>query len=367
VAQLLIPHSLDHGPRPRPGAVVEMLSPAPRDIWRGLLRDDPGATARQTPEYLDAVVTATGGTDASRFYQLRDGRQLVLPLVRQRSRIGPPVDRGYPRSYGSAGMLATGGLLADDVRLVVADRPSDSLRLRVGGDPHTSEQWAAGARSGVTEVWRRVAVVDLPGAVPLPPETRQRLRRAARLGVEVEVDSTGRLLPAFYTVYRAWLERRLARPEPPGSVARWRGPRREPYAGIAAVATALGESCQVFVAHFHRRPVAAAILLGHGEHGVVWRRYAIDPLARPVFADLLTQVTVLEHAARSGCRHVDLGPDHLDRDLGSLGASARSVVDLRIEPPGLARLRAVGARAEGVLVRALSGAPAGRPAGRRKP
>ena len=115
MVQLLSPYPTPTRVRPRPGAIVDILCPAPRDIWRGVLRDDPGATAQQTPEYLDAVVAATGGTDVSRFYQLRDGRQLVLPLVRRRSWLGLHLDAGYPGAYGPGGMLATGGLLADDV------------------------------------------------------------------------------------------------------------------------------------------------------------------------------------------------------------------------------------------------------------
>ena len=143
MAQLLIPHSLESRVGPRPGAVVEMVSPAPRDIWRGVLRDDPGATAQLTPAYFDAVVAATGGSDVSRFYQLRDGRQLLLPLVRRPSRFGLHLDASYPEGYGPGGMLATGGLLADDVRMVVKDLWVESLSVRIGGASHTSEQWSA--------------------------------------------------------------------------------------------------------------------------------------------------------------------------------------------------------------------------------
>ena len=103
MAQLLIPHAVDERVRTRPGAVVQMVSPAPRDIWRGVLRDDPGATALQTPEYLAAVLTATRGRDASRVYQLSDGRQLVLPLVQERSMAGLRVESAYPGGYGHGG------------------------------------------------------------------------------------------------------------------------------------------------------------------------------------------------------------------------------------------------------------------------
>jgi GNAT acetyltransferase-like protein len=382
VAQLLIPHSLESRVGPRPGAVVEIVSPAPRDIWHGVLRDDPGATTHLTPEYFDAVVAATGGTDVSRFYQLRDGRQLLLPLVRRPSRFGLHLDASYPDGFGPGGMLATGGLLADDVRLVVKDLWAESLSVRIGGAHHTSEQWSAGVMPGVSEEERRVVgVIDLTPdtdghakdfrAAQLDGDTRQRLRRAVRMGVEVEKDTGGRLLPVCYDVYRAGVEREVAGAGLPTAVARRRTLRTESYADLAAVAAGTGEACRTFVAWFRGRPVAAAMLLVHGDYASVWRSFRVPELATPVSADLLTLVTAVEDAVGSGCRSIDLvpswgsvgGPHHKN----PLGASARSVVDLRIEPAGLARLRAAGARAEGVLIRALTRSPASSSLGQPTP
>lgn len=375
MAQLLIPQS-EERVRPRPGPVVEMASPAPRDIWRGVLRDDPGATALQTPDYVDAVVSATGGTDVSRFYQLRDGRQLVLPLVRRRSRVGRPIDAGYTGGYGPGGMLATGGLLADDVRTVVQDLRGQPASLRIGGTHHTSEQWSAGLLPGVTEERRCTAVIELDRdyageleafrSTRLGRETRQKLRRAVRLGVEVERDSGDRLIPVFYAIYRAAVERAV-----PGSGAAPVPTRRvEPYEMFAAVAAMTGEACRVLVAWYRGRPIAALILLMHGQHAVVWRSYSIRELATPMTAGLLLHVTAIENAISFGCRFIDLGPSgdaEPEYDTSSLGASPRSVVDLRIEPAGLARLRAARERAGGVLVRALTRSPDSSTLGQPKP
>ena len=351
--------------------MVESASPAPRDIWRGVLRDDPGATALQTPEYLDAVVTATGGTDVSRFYQLRDGRQLILPLVRRPSRLGLHLDRGYPDGYGDGGMLATGGLLADDVRAVVRDLRGQSLSLWIGGAHHTSEQWSAGLLPGVTAERRGVEVIELePGCADdleafrtarYSGPTRQQRQRAVRVGVEVEKDTTGRLVPVFHEIYRAWVERWIPRSGLPPMVARRMAMGQEPYAKFAAVAAMAGDACRLFVAWYHGRPVAATVMLVHDQHAVAWRSYSIEELAAPVCAHLLTQVTAIEDAVRSGCRSIDLGPadgvDTFQREENSLGAVPRSVVDLRIEPAGLARLRAARNRTKGVLVRALTRSP----------
>jgi Acetyltransferase (GNAT) domain len=356
VAQLLIPHSLEARARPRLDAVVEMISPAPRDIWRGVLRDDPGATALQTPEYLDAVVTGTGATDASRFYQLREGRQLVLPLVRRRSALGRHRDDGYPGEYGDGGMLATGGLLTDDVRAVLQNLSGESLRLWIRGIHQTGEQWSAGALPGVTEQRRRVEVLDLGSrsvgdldairTTRLTEEARELRRRAAGLGVEVEQDTTGRLIPVVDDIYRA---RRRAR-------------RAEPDLRIADVAARMGRACRVFVAWRCGRPVAASIMLVHGQHATVWHTIGVGEPAAPAGTDLLLRATAIEDAARSGCRDIGLGPAGDGPDLsgrtGLIGAAFRSVVDLRMEPAGLARLRAARARAEGVLERAPACPPA---------
>ena len=123
---------------------------------------------------------------------------------------------------------------------------------------------------------------------------------------------------------------------------------------------------------WHRgQPIAAAISLVHGQHAIGWRSYSIKELAAPVAANVLTQVACLADACRSGCHYFDLGQSggvaSLQDYKSSLGASARSVVDLRIEPAGLARLRAAGARAEGVLERALTRSPASSTSGQPTP
>ena len=273
-------------------------------------------------------------------------------------------------------MLATGGLLAEDVRTVVADLRGQSTSLRIGGAHHTSEQWSAGLLPGVAHERRCAHVIELnpggAGDVPAAPathgdvQTRVRLDRAARLGVEVETATGGRLVPFAYQVYRACGERGDRRTGAAPGPAR----RVEPYAAFTTVAATTGESCWVSVAWYRGRPIATLILLVHGLHAVVWRSHRLGEVAAPVSAGVLLQVAAAQAAVRAGCRFLDLGPSgdvNLGADQDSLGASPRSVVDLRIEPAGLARLRAARGRAEGVLARALTRSPAGPVPGRPTP
>lgn len=360
MAQLLISHAQHQRSVPGRATVTTIMSPAPRDIWDGVVRDDPGATALQTPAYFAAVLAATGGQDASRLYQFNDGRQVVVPLVRRRSWAGPRLE-AYPEGYGPGGMLATGGLLAEDVRTVVDDLRGHGSNIRIGGAHHTAEAWSGGRAPGVVEVPRRVEVVDLTEGFEVPSPGRQQVRQAHRDGVEIERDTSGRLIPIFSDIYRAAVERWIPRSGLPPAVARRAAMRQEPLHKFTTVAAGLGDACRVFVAWHHGRPVAATITLVHGQHAVGWRSYSIEELAAPVSGHLLTLVSGLEDAGRSGCRWFDLGqsggPAGLQRLPSSLGASPRSVIDLRIEPAGLDRLRAARERAEGVLARALPRPP----------
>jgi hypothetical protein len=349
--------------------LTEMTSPTPRNVWQAVLLSDPGATALQTPAYFEAVLAATGGRDDSRLYCLADGRRLVLPLVRQRCLPGVRLNAAFPGGYGHGGMLATGGLRASDVRIVVENLRGQALSTRIDGAHHTAVQWSAGRMPGVVEVPRRVEVIDLvPGFDKLRQQTfarsvRHRLRKAEEAGVEVELDTTGRLVPVFHQIYRAWVDRWVPRSGLPPMVARRLAMRQERLKKFETVAAMLGQACRVFVAWHRGQPVAAAISLVYGQHAIGWRSYSIKELAAPVSANILTQATCIADACHSGCRSFDLGQSggvaSLQSYKNSFGATPRRVVDLRIESPGLMQLRSAKERAQGVLVAAITRTPSG--------
>ena len=220
---------------------------------------------------------------------------------------------------------------------------------------------------GVVEVPRRVEVLDLgQGFEALKARTfsrnlRYHARRAERAGVEVQVDTTGRLVPVFHQIYRTWVERWIPKSGLPPMVARRLALQQEPLKKFETVAAGLGEKCRVLVAWHKGQPVASAISLVHGQHAIGWRSYSIKELAAPVAANVLTQVTCVADACDSGCRYFDLGQSGgvatLQSYKNSFGATPHMVVDLRIEPPGLTRLRAAKERAQGAVVAAISHTP----------
>lgn len=329
-----------------------------------MLRSDPDATALQTPEYFDAVLAATGGRDASRLYVLADGRSLVVPLVRSGAIPGISLESGFPGGYGHGGIVASGGLRADDVRRVVEDLRGQALSLRIDGAHQTADQWAAGRLPGVTETARRVEVVDLAGGFEVVKRqrftrrVREGLRKAERNGVRIERDTTGRLVPIFYQLYLDWVDRWIPRSALPPVLARRSALRQEPRKKFELIAAAMGERCRTFVAWHEDRPVAAFISFVYGQHATGWRAYAIKELAHPVVANTYVAAAAIEDACDSGCRYFDYGQSggvpELQRFKQSLGAEPRTAIDFRLEAPWVSGLRRRRERAEASVIKVLS-------------
>lgn len=67
---------------------MQVVTPAPRPLWRRLLDADTDALADHGPEWIDAMCDDGRYVDASRLYELPDGRRFVLPLTRRRGMAG---------------------------------------------------------------------------------------------------------------------------------------------------------------------------------------------------------------------------------------------------------------------------------------
>ncbi|HYH32104.1 MAG TPA: GNAT family N-acetyltransferase [Pseudonocardia sp.] len=313
---------------------------APRDQWRAVLADDPLALPDHTPEWVDAVCAGGPFTDATRLYEFADGRRFVLPLVR-RTGLGGVAGQlwSLPRSWGAGG-LAGPHLDADVVRAVVDDLASlPAVRVVVRPDPLRAEWQTIAEHPKVHVSPKRAHVLDLSGGLDavrarLAPLTRRNLRTAERLGVRVEVDRDGRLLPVYHRHYDLSVDRWAAKQNEPLALARWRAARRDPVGKFDVVAAHMGEAFRHYVAYDGDTPAASIIVLFG--RTACYARGAMDrDVAAPVRANDLLQWTAIQDACAAGCTYYHLletgGSESLARFKERLGAASVDYCDYRIE------------------------------------
>ena len=283
---------------------------APREVWRAVLADDPRALPEHTPEWVDAVCAAGRFTDATRLYEFGDGRRLRAP-ARAPDGSGGAIGQlwSLPRSWGPGGLVGP-HLDPDVVHTVVDDLASlRAVRVVVRPDPAARN----GRRSRSTQGPRFPA----PGAPPrshrgarwsppgLPALTRRNLRTAERLGVRVEVDLDGSLLPVYRRLYDLSVERWAARQNEPVALARWRAARRDPIGKFDVIAEHIGTAFRHYVAFDGDAPAAAIIVL-FGRTASYTRGAMDRDVAARVRANDLLQWTAIQDACAAGCTYYHL-------------------------------------------------------------
>jgi CelD/BcsL family acetyltransferase involved in cellulose biosynthesis len=297
---------------------VRIHSPAPRDVWRAVLAADPDALPTQTPEWLDCLCATRGRVDASRLYELPDGRRLVLPLAARRWAGIPVVEECWPHGWGYGGVLVEGGGLTDaDRRLVLADlarRPG--VRTAVVPNPLTAASWSAVSPPRARQVMDRTQIVDLTGGFEtvwgtrFRKETRNRVRKSERVALDIRREhggSAGRGVAMFAELYHRAVDRWAEDRGQPQWVARRLAARRDRPGAVTAAAAAMGERCVIFSAARDGEPVAVDVVLQHGRHSLAWLG-AVDPaLARETMATYRLQSMAIEDACRAGAQHFHLG------------------------------------------------------------
>src|SRR5207248_2553327 len=145
--------------------IVNIISPVPRDAWEEVFRSDPLALETQSSAWADAMCAAGRFEDASRLYEMADGRKLVLPLLR-RSLAGGAVafEASNPSHCGVGGLLAPGGPCVEEIAAVFEDlMQCRALTQRVYANPLLASLWAAATPAGVIRIAHRAHVLDLEG------------------------------------------------------------------------------------------------------------------------------------------------------------------------------------------------------------
>lgn len=327
----------------------QVTSPAPREVWRELFQNDPEALPSQSPEWLDCVCALRKCRDVSRFYEFSDGQQLVMPVVsRNWWSQSFSVQASLPPAWGWGGVLTKHSLSPEHLSTVFGDISSRSaLSVSLCPNPRQGELWQEARPDGVMTFPRRAHVLDLEGGWErvwqkrINSGTRRKVRKAERVGVEVEGDTTGRLLGVFYKLFLLSVERWAEQQHEPVWLAHWRAQQRDPLRKLEYLARHLGSQFKVWVAWHDGHAVAASVvLLGTNAD------YALGAMdkerAGPVYANYLLHQRAIKDACRLGCHHYHMGESGESEGIAHFkerfGARAYPYSEYRLERLPLSRI-----------------------------
>jgi hypothetical protein len=326
---------------------LKATCPAPRNAWVEVWEASSEATIFHRPEWLEACCATDGAEDVSRLYEAPDGRRIVFPLVRHR---GGPLRRGawsLPVGWGLGGAFGSSPIGQDDVKLILGDVLNAHTRLIVSPGAVNGKAWAdarppvrvrhdahlVDVRNGFEALWSGVFSSD----------TRNKVRKAQRRGVDVQWGPGTELIDAYWNVYLRWVRQQAEQRRIPAAVALALAKRREPVGRYRSIAHHLGERCQVALALVGGEPAAAVIALLGGTHAHYWRACSDQALVRSRYANHLLLARVLERATETGSQYVHLGESGGKRSLMQFkehfGAKPVSYDELRFGPPALTATR----------------------------
>ena len=294
---------------------ARVTSPAPRSAWREILEQDPGSLIFQTPEWTDAICSSENYEDASRLYELPEGRRWLVPLVAKRSGFSAlKTQASLPHGWGLGGAISSQPFGTDEARITFDDVSRlRILRSVIHPSPLQSPVWESGLPSGVPFTQKLEHILDLEGDFSTVWEkrfqstTRTAIRKAERSNLTVEVGSSGELNQVYYDMFIDWSIRRGRDRHLPAWLARWTNQRREPLARLEHMSAQMGDAYRVYVASREGTPVAAAILLVYGKDAVFYRGTSRREQAHPVRANDLLQCLMIQAACQAGCQYYHMG------------------------------------------------------------
>ncbi len=152
-----------------------------------------------------------------------DGRRLVLPAVAPPARRTARRRGSMPTHWGFGGIVADGGVTAADVRTGARGPGAAPCRAAPGHPPEpaprsplrrSSHRTTHSPSRGGRMCWISPGASRSSGRASADSR-RRGVRKAEKSGIEVEYDTTGRLLPEFFELYAS-------------SEARWAEQQHEP-------------------------------------------------------------------------------------------------------------------------------------------
>lgn len=249
-----------------PTVNLRVVSPAPRSDWSRLCGTDPAATLCQTPEWTDALCDNTAWEDASRYYEMSDGVEGVLPLVRRGPATIASVHASMPAGWGMGGVVARHKMSSEDLGLITTDlQDHPGLGFRILPNPLGYQRENFPGIPGLHILPRFAHVLDLDGGFEtvwrerFRQTARRNVRKANKQGIEIERDSSGRLIPVYQALLERSVERWAAGSREPHWLARVRTRQADPPGKFEHLAEALGDRMVTMVAWYRGEPAAAVL------------------------------------------------------------------------------------------------------------
>ena len=297
----------------RRSATLAMARPASHSDWHHLYERDPTATLTQSPVWMTALTEFTRWRDASRYYEMADGRRYVLPLAVRRPTQATAIYASMPAGWGMGGVVGSHPLRDQDAAAIMADLGNlRATSIRLLPNPLRGDRWRSGAPTSTFSVARYSHVLDLEGGFDVVRSDRFRRtarkmsNRAMRAGLDIERDTTGRLIPVYRELFRQSVDRWAARSREPLWMARVRAAREDPPGKLEHLATTLGGELVTWVAWYRGEPAATDITLG-GRSVFAWRAAMHVELGPATNAAYLLQHRTIEDACERGARYYYLG------------------------------------------------------------
>ena len=333
---------------------LRRLGIPPQDVWADLVRADPTALVFQTPEWLRCM-TRCGWKDASRLYETRDGRLLVLPLAARPYLPGRASILGsLPAGWGTGGLVALDGVRPHEVAAVVADLAGEQrLQVRVRPTFLGAPAWEQTSEPLGRPLRRKIHALDLSGGLEqvwahrFRSKTRQGMRAAQRRAQEANVNvrsgHDAELVSQFYELFLTWTARRASANGIPMQLAQARARIVEPRRKYAVVASELGDRCRIRVASLEGRSVAATMTLLGDRTSIYWRGCDDRAKARSLHVIELLHLAAIEEACDRGHQYYEMGESgnvaSLEDFKVKLGGIAYPVAEYRLESFPLSRLQ----------------------------
>jgi hypothetical protein len=246
-----------------------------------------------------------------------------------------------PAGWGMGGLVSSSPVRPQDITAIPEDLKSiRSLRLRILPNPLRGAEWSTGVSNDAIVVPRFSHILNLDGGFEAVEKNRFRqtarrnARKALRAELEVERDTTGRLIPVYRDLFARSIDRWAARSNEPLWLARRRGNLEDPTGKLEYLAATLGEQMVTRVAWHKGEPAAATILLAGNSH-FYWRGAMHEELGPATYAAYILQKASIEEACHSGANDYYFGESGQSGGLANFkerfGAVGFSYPEIRLE------------------------------------